>query len=186
MYNRENRPFLNPKAVELRSTRMSSRKRLQLSKQKVAEETELNSDSSTEKPETSTGINTDSSSNKTPSKEISSQHQRQQTSALREQQQMNTPQQRQQLTTSQQQQKQIHSPQRGHGSPTQKSEILEQRIRKAGGRIPFSLSDENELYEFLLNQSKYLRGTKIYEHLVHHPLKIPTIRLISSWNQRIS
>ncbi|RIA94471.1 hypothetical protein C1645_873420 [Glomus cerebriforme] len=168
MYNRENRPFVNPKAVELRTTRMSSRKRIQLSKlskQKAVEETELNSNAFIEQPETSTDINTeftDSSSNKTPNKETS-QHQRQQTSALREQQQMNTP--RQQLSTpqQQQQQKQNYSSQR-RLSPSN-SEILEQRIRKSGGRIPFSMADENELYEFLLNQSKHLRGNKIYEQL---------------------
>ncbi|CAB4375866.1 hypothetical protein RhiirA1_423971 [Rhizophagus irregularis] len=161
MYNRENRPFVNPKAVELRSTRMSTRKRMQLSKQKVVEETELNSDVSTEHPEATTDINTDSS-NKTPNRETS-QHQRQQTSTLREQQQMNTPQKRQLLTTPLQQQKQDYSPQQSRSSS--KSEISEQRIRKAGGRIPFSMSDENELLEFLLNQSKHLRGNKIYEQL---------------------
>lgn len=161
MYNRENRPFVNPKAVELRSTRMSTRKRMQLSKQKVVEETELNSDVSTEHPEATTDINTDSS-NKTPNRETS-QHQRQQTSALQEQQQMNTPQKRQLLTTPLQQQNQDYSPQRSRSSS--KSEIMEQRIRKAGGRVPFSMSDENELFEFLLNQSKHLRGNKIYEQL---------------------
>jgi hypothetical protein len=157
MYNRENRPFVNPKAVELRSTRMSARKRMQLSKQKAVEEIELNSDVFVERPETTTDINSNSS-NKTPNRETS-QHQRQQTSALREQQQMNTPQQRQLLTTPLQE----YSSQRSRSSP--KSEILEQRIRKAGGRIPFSMSDENELFEFLLNQSKHLRGNKIYEQL---------------------
>ncbi|GBC02221.1 hypothetical protein RclHR1_04500009 [Rhizophagus clarus] len=161
MYNRENLPFVNPKAVELRSTRMSARKRMQLSKQKAVEETELNGDVSIEHPEVITDTSTDSS-NKTPNRETS-QHQRQQTSALREQQKMNTPQQRQLLTTPLQQQKQDYSSQRSHSSS--KSEILEQRIRKAGGRIPFSMSDENELFEFLLNQSKHLRGNKIYEQL---------------------
>ncbi len=159
MFSKENQPFVNPKAVELRSIRMSTRKR-KLSKQKEAEEAELFSNTTSVEPESSADSNVDYFSDKASTKETTPlpQQLQQQISTPQEQQQKNTP---KQSTTPQSQ----GSTRQTRSSSRQKSEILEQRIRKAGGRIPFSISDENELYEFLLNQSKHLRGNKIYEQL---------------------
>ncbi|CAG8517830.1 2741_t:CDS:1 [Funneliformis mosseae] len=116
----ESRPVMNPKAIEFRSIRMSTRKRIKLKKQKEAEEVEL--------------------------------LQEQQIQQIHTQKKSKIPQQRPPSSRTRSSLRQRQTP-----------EIIEQRIRKSGGRVPFSVSDEHDLYEFLLNQSKYLRGNKIYE-----------------------
>ncbi|CAI2183901.1 18457_t:CDS:1 [Funneliformis geosporum] len=155
----ESRPVVNPKAIEYSSIRMSTRKRIKLNKQKEAEEVELLSNTYPIESVSSTDSNSDYHSDKASSTNDTTllQSQRQQIPALQEQQQIHT-----QKNSKIAQQS---SPRRTRSSLRKRQipEIIEQRIRKAGGRVPFSISDEHELYEFLLNQSKYLRGNKIYE-----------------------